>query len=497
MNTIATSSLPALSAREVAAILKQDLASFVEASLYELHPAQRLLLGPHIEAIAFKLEQVRAGKSKRLIINLPPRHLKSHCVTVAFVAFLLGHDPARHVICASYGQDLADELAGKCRRIMQSSFYRALFGNVLGGRQSVGDFGTTAGGRRLATSVGGVLTGRGADVIILDDPQKADEALSETSRKAVNTWYDNTLLSRLNDKANGAIILVMQRLHQDDLVGHVLEQDDWDILSLPAIAEVHERHLIDGPLGKRYFVREPGDILHSAREDSASLATTRRNLGDFSFAAQYQQSPIPLGGAIIKRDWLRYYEPGEEPARFEMIIQSWDTANKSGELNDFSVCTTWGIQKKTYYLLHVCRKRLNFPELKLEARRLSEGFKPHKILIEDKASGTQLLQSLKADGLYTVTPYLPPAGSDKVMRLHAQSALFENGRVFLPKTASWLADYMTELIGFPGSRYADQVDSTTQAPDYMSSKLRRPMIISDDVLERISRPDPYIRRRYW
>ena len=152
-----------------------------------------------------------------------------------------------------------------------------------------------------------------------------------------------------------------------------------------------------------------------------------------SFAAQYQQSPIPLGGAIIKRDWLRYYERGEEPAKFQYVIQSWDTANKSGELNDFSVCTTWGVHHKFYYLLHVSRKRLNFPELKHEARRLFAQFKPHKVLIEDKASGTQLLQSLKDDGLYRVTPYSPPAGSDKAMRLHAQSALFENGSVFYRK----------------------------------------------------------------
>ena len=491
------SPLPVLSAGEVAAILKEDLTSFIEASFYELNPGQKLLVGPHIEVIATKLEQVRAGKVKRLIVNLPPRHLKSHCVTVAFVAFLLGHDPARHVICASYGQDLSDELAAKCRRVMQSHFYRALFGNILGGKQSVSDYGTAAGGRRLATSVGGVLTGRGADLIILDDPQKADDALSETHRKTVNTWYDNTLLSRLNDKTKGAIVIVMQRLHQDDLVGHVLEQENWDVLSLPAIAEDDECHLIEGPLGKRYFVRRPGDVLHPEREDAASLKVTRATQGEFTFAAQFQQSPIPLGGAIIKREWLRFYELGDEPAKFQMVIQSWDTANKSGELNDFSVCTTWGVHQKTYYLLHVCRKRLDFPELKREARRLNDQFKPHKIIIEDKASGTQLIQSLKDDRLYRVTPYSPPTGSDKIMRLHAQSALFENGRVYLPKSAPWLGEYIIELIGFPGSRYADQVDSTTQALDYMSNTLRRPMVISDKVLEMTSRPTQYSRRTFW
>jgi hypothetical protein len=261
-----------LSASEFAFILKRDLTSFVERGFYELHPAIHLDLAPHIEVMATKLEAVRRGEIKRLIINLPPRHLKSICVSVAFVAWLLGHDPTKQVICASYGQDLADDLATACRRVMRSAFYRTLFGNVLGGRQAVSDFETQRGGRRLATSVGGVLTGRGADIIILDDPQKADDALSETSRKATHTWFDNTLLSRLNDKTKGSIVIVMQRLHQDDLVGHVLEQEDWDVLCLPAIAEVDECHLIDGPLGRRFFTRKAGDILHPARESAVSLA---------------------------------------------------------------------------------------------------------------------------------------------------------------------------------------------------------------------------------
>jgi predicted phage terminase large subunit-like protein len=456
-----------LSAREFAFILKRDLTSFIERSFYDLHPAMHLDLAPHIEVMATKLEAVRRGEIKRLIINLPPRHLKSHCVSVAFVAWLLGHDPTKQVICASYGQDLADDLATACRRVMRSAFYRTLFGNVLGGRQAVSDFETQRGGRRLATSVGGVLTGRGADIIILDDPQKADDALSETSRKATHTWFDNTLLSRLNDKTKGSIVIVMQRLHQDDLVGHVLEQEDWDVLCLPAIAEVDECHLIDGPLGRRFFKRQIGDILHPARESAVSLANTRRAITAFSFAAQYQQNPMPLGGAIVKTDWLRYYEPGEQPADFWQILQSWDTANKSGELNDYSVCTTWGTVDQTYYLLDVCRKRLNFPELKREVARLADRYSPHTIVIEDKASGTQLLQDLSNEGRLAASPYSPPAGADKIMRLHAQTALFENGKVLLPKDAPWLHEYVAELTGFPGSRYADQVDSTTHALDYL------------------------------
>jgi predicted phage terminase large subunit-like protein len=457
----------ALSIEEYAFILKHDLTSFIERSFYELKPGHYLDLAPHIEVIATALQAVLEGRIKRLIINLPPRHLKSHCVSVAFIAWLLGYHPSMHVICASYGQDLADDLATACRRVMRSPFYRFLFGPILGGRQAINDFETVAGGRRLATSVGGVLTGRGADLIVLDDPQKADEALSETSRKATHTWFDNTLLSRLNDKTKGAIIIVMQRLHQDDLVGHVLEQEDWHVVSLSAIAEVDETFLIESPLGRRTFKRKAGDILHPARENAVSLATTRRAISEFSFAAQYQQNPIPLGGAIVKTGWFQFYEPGDEPAQPWLTIQSWDTANKSGELNDYSVCTTWGFDDDNFYLLDVSRKRLNFPDLKREAVRLAEKFSPNMIIIEDKASGTQLIQELQFAKCARIIPYKPPAGADKIIRLHAQTAPFENGRVFLPKHAPWLADYINELTGFPGTRYADQVDSTTQALDYI------------------------------
>jgi len=284
----------------------------------------------------------------------------------------------------------------------------------------------------------------------------------------VNNQFRNTLFSRLDDKKNGAIIIVMQRLHQDDLIGHVLEQEHWDILSLPAIAEVDECHLIEGPLGRRFFRRKPGDILHPARESAQSLADTRRAISEFSFASQYQQNPIALGGAIVKTEWLRFYEPGEQPGKFPFILQSWDTANKSGDLNDFSVCTTWGILKERYYLLHVLRKRLTFPDLKRNVRSLAERYSAGEVLVEDKASGTQLIQELKVEGR-RITPYSPPAGADKIMRLHTQTPAFENGRVLLPKEAPWLSEYINELTGFPGSRYADQVDSTTQALDYLQS----------------------------
>jgi len=456
-----------ISQAEYEYILRHDFASFIERFFYELNPQSVLLMAPYIELIAAKLEVCRRGEISRLIITLPPRSLKSHCASIAFVAWLLGHNPSLHIICASYGQDLADKLARDTRNIMNSVSYRGLFSTRISpDRQAVHDFMTTGQGTRMATSVGGVLTGRGADIIIIDDPLKPDEALSETRRKAVNDWYDNSLSSRLNDKGNGCIIIIMQRLHQDDLVGHVLEQGNWEILSLPAIAEEEEIHQIETIFGRRYFRRKPGDLLHPERDTLATLMDIRQRTGEYTFQSQYQQAPTPVGGAMIKSTWLQYYGPNELPVKFDMKVQSWDTANKASELSDYSVCTTWGKKGERFYLIDVSRKRMDYPDLKRAVKEQAKLHKPDKILIEDRASGTQLIQELKREGLYNVKA-CDPSGTDKIMRLHAQSAVFENGQVFLPRTAHWLGDYVQELTSFPGSKYDDQVDSTTQALEWL------------------------------
>jgi predicted phage terminase large subunit-like protein len=410
--------------------LRQDFSIFSQRCFRQLDPQTNFLNNWHIEVLAAKLEACRQDKIKRLIVNVPPRSLKSHCTSIAFVAWWLGHNPAGHVICASYGQDLADKLARDCRGVMLSSWYQRLFPTRLSSRQAVHDFTTTEQGTRLATSVGGVLTGRGADLILIDDPLKPDDALSEPRRKAANEWYDNTLISRLNDKATGCIIIIMQRLHQDDLIGHVLEQEDWDVVSFPAIAEDNETHVIESVLGRRVFTRQAREALHPARESLETLAAIRRTMTEYNFAAQYQQCPLPVGGAMVKTAWLKYYEPGELPQRFSGILQSWDTANKATDLSDFSACTTWGVRDARFYLLDVFRKRLNYPELKQAVRELARRDRPSSILIEDKASGTPLIQDLRSDGLSGIKPYEPPAGTDKIMRLHLQTALFANGMFF-------------------------------------------------------------------
>jgi hypothetical protein len=212
-----------LTYEEYATVLRNDLPSFIERSFYELNPQTQLKWAPYIEVITTGLEACRRGEANRHILCVGPRSLKSHCVSIAFPAWYLGHHPSTKIICASHGQELADNFARDCRKIMMSDCYQRIFRTRLADR-AVSDFTTTDQGGRLSTSVGGALIGRGADLFIIDDPLKPEEALSETQRKAANRWYDDTVVGRLNDKANSRIIITMQRLHQDDLVGHVLKK---------------------------------------------------------------------------------------------------------------------------------------------------------------------------------------------------------------------------------------------------------------------------------
>jgi predicted phage terminase large subunit-like protein len=462
----------AVTAAEYQAVLRTDFATFIERAFYELNPQGVFVPGQYIELLAAALEKCRTGQTKRLIINLPPRTLKSHGASVAFTAWLLGHDPTVQIICASYGQDLADKHARDARTVINSPFYRRLFPRTVlsESKQSVNDFMTTEQGFRMATSVGGVLTGRGADIIILDDILKPDDALSETRRRAANDWYFNTLLSRLNSKEHGVIIIVMQRLHQEDLVGEVTDRGSWEVLSLPAIAIDDERHRFESPFGQRCFVRKAGEALHPERDSVESYQKIREAVGEYNFQSQYQQAPMSREGGLVKREWLKFYEPGQLPEHFSYVLQSWDTANKAEEMSDYSVCTTWGYENRQFYLLDVFRKRLTYPQLKRAVGELYRKFHPTKLLIEDKSSGISLIQEIKAEGVYSVEPYKPEPGSDKFMRFAAQSIKFENGKVNLPKEAPWLDDYIREITGFPGTKHDDQVDSTSQGLEFLGTK---------------------------
>lgn len=483
-----------LSMEEYLAGLRLDLMSFTERCFQQLSPKGGYRHNWHLDLIADRLERCRRGDCRRLIINVPPRSLKSMLASVALPAFWLGHNPSAQILCASYGQDLADKLSGDCRMIMSSPWYQALFPTRLSrARNAVQEFTTTANGTRMATSVGGVVTGRGAELIIIDDPQKPDEAASDQQRHKVNDWFDGTLFSRLNNKEDGVIILIMQRLHMDDLAGHLLERGGWELLSLPAEAEVLEEFTYDTPAGPMRHLRQPGDLLHPEREPKAVLDELRKNLGEYGYAGQYQQAPYPAGGAMVKESWLMTYGPDQLPKRFEQVVMSWDTANKASELADYSVCTIWGYISPHIYLLNVLRKKLDYPNLKKVIKDLTAQFRPTKILIEDKASGTQLIQELRQDGVHVVEGVKPEG--DKVMRMNAQTGFFEQGRVLLPEQAPWLEEYRKELISFPKAKHDDQVDSTAQALKWIHEYGQEPGIIGYYREQaRVMHGDEYVRR---
>lgn len=455
-------------------LLRQDLATFLHRSFLQLDPHSNFSWNWHLDLLADRLIQVYEGKLKRLIVNVPPRSLKSITASVAFPAWVLGKAPSTRLICVSYGQELAAKMARDCQSLMLSPWYQRAFATRLSGRSATADFETQSKGGRMATSVGGVLTGRGGDIIIIDDPVKPNEALSDAQRQSANAWYDNSLYSRLNDKREGAIILIMQRLHLDDMVGHVQGKEPWEVVSLPAVAQEREVWTYQTLSGPRTKIRELGDLLHPGREGQAQLDAALQNMGSYDFSAQYLQRPVPQGGALIKLDWLHTYEPHELPERFDRIVQSWDTASKATEMADFSVCTTWGVKGERIYLLHVLRKRMDYPELKRTVVLQKKLWRATVILIEDKASGIQLIQELRSSDLPEVRG-IEPEG-DKFMRMNAQTAQFENGFVRLPRQAPWLEVYTREVTSFPASKYKDQVDSTSQALAWIAIEGREPGI---------------------
>jgi predicted phage terminase large subunit-like protein len=363
------------------------------------------------------------------------------------------------VLAVSYSEGLAEKLALDCLKVLQSPWYRECFPAtvVSRSRSARTDFETTRGGGRFSTSVGGTLTGRGGDIILIDDPHKPEDGPSEARRKGVLDWYRSTLLSRLNDPVSGPIVLIQQRIHEEDLAGILLEQRGWIHLDLPAIAE--EDTVID--LGWRgSHRRSTGDLLHPARLPQDLLDRRREELGSYVFAAQYQQRPAPLEGGILKWRWFQTYR--ERPARLpgSQIVQSWDTASSADEMNDFSVCTTWHIHNNEAFLLDVFRARLEYPDLRRQIADEANRYRPNTILIEHCASGIQLYQELKRATNLNLVAIRPEV--DKTTRLLLSSSVVEGGRVFLPEQAAWLAEFRRELTLFPNGKHDDQVDSLSQ-----------------------------------
>ncbi len=443
------------------ALLRNNFGAFLERSFGTLSPGDKYVWNWHVDAIAWHLERVRRGEIKRLIINMPPRSLKSLTASVAWPAFLLGRDPSQRIICVSYSGDLARKFSNDFRALIDAPFYKALFPWTRVGRFKDSEVETefTARGYRLATSVGGTLTGRGGDIIIIDDPLKPDDALSETKRSAVNQWFTNTLLSRLDDKRTGAIVVVMQRVHMDDLTGFLLNQsDEWHVLSLPAVADYDQ----DIPIADEDFYRRKiGEALSPEREPLDVLENIKRQIGSDAFSAQYQQSPVPPGGMMVQRAWVRRFSELPPSSERFLTMQSWDTASKGGPSNDWSVCTTWiRTRRQRWYLVDVWRQRVDYPTLKANVRALAKQFRARRILVEDTGAGIGLVQELKShvSGIIAVKPE-----GDKVSRMAIASAKFEAGQVFLPDQAPWLPDLEAELFAFPGGRHDDQCDSISQA----------------------------------
>lgn len=446
-------------------VLRTDFYSYIRKVFHEVTGGEEFIDSWHLRVMCDTLEQCREGKIKRLVINVPPRSLKSIITTVGFSSWLLGHDPKEKVISVSYSAELSEKFARDTKLVMNSPWFQRVFQKtkISRDRHTAYDFTTTARGGRFSTSVEGTLTGRGGNFIIIDDPIKPTGVESENIFSKVNNWYRSTLLSRLNNKETGCIIVIMQRLHEDDLSGYLLEKEaGWHHLKIPAIAEEDETwNLSNGSI----ITRIKGDVICSAQLSKTTLEQFQRSMGSVVFEGQYQQNPAPMEGAIIKTRWFKYYTQAEQP-NFKRIVISWDTANKVKETSAYSACCIFGVTaSKQYYLLHVYRERLELPSLFKKVKEVYEQYKKQysisvDLLIEDAASGIQIIQLLKDEGFYCI-PIKP--SSDKLSRFKGAAVFVERGDVFVPKTKqSWWPEFENELRRFPNSKYKDQADSFSQ-----------------------------------
>ena len=436
------------------ALLATNLTSFTEFAFGVVRPGIDFKPNWHFEAITEKLSQVAHGEVRRLIITMPPRTLKSLCASVALPAWFLGRRPWERVVVVSYSDVLARSHANDFRRVVNDPIYQAAFPAMRLERDTDREIMTTQRGKRIATSIEGTLTGLGGNLIIIDDPLKLGDALSESVRARVIEWYRSTLLSRADDKTEARIVLVMQRVHQDDLAGYLQEQGGFEVLNLPAIAQRNETYYLgDG----RTYDRQRGELLHPEHEPADVLLELKREMGPIAFSAQYQQSPIPPGGAIIKRKWLTPYDDVscEDEDR---VIMSWDIALSEAETGDYSACVVLLRRNEVYYVLEVVRGRFPFDALKRKVMEVKRRYDSSTLLIEDSPISRGLIQSLREKSI-NVTLYKPD--TDKRARVIAQTDLFAGGSVRFPRRAVWLEDFTAELLAFPG-RHDDQVDALTQ-----------------------------------
>lgn len=449
-------------------LLRRSLGHF-HAEAFSLLHGQQLEPGPHIDAMVHVLEQVALGTIKRLIITLPPRQGKSELVSGSFGAWLLGNDPAAKVTVASYGQHLATPLVDKTRSIMRSERYRQLFAQsrIKAGKDRAELFGTTKGGEVRAATRAGAMTGLGTHFLILDDFQKAAEALSAAEREnAINT-FKSTFFTRFDNLADGRIIIVQQRLHEDDLVGWASRHGNWHHLNLPAVAE--EDQTI--PLSRgQVWHRKKGEILHS-RLTFEYLEEQKLLMGLPMYNAQYQQNPGVAEGSLIDWQWFGQYD--EQPPRrfFHRIVQSWDPAITERITSDYSVGMTWGYRDGEWYLLDLIRVQAAFTKLLERVIGWHRQWRADALVIEGVSIGHALYEQVRAAQLPGIIRCPTPRHS-KQDRLAGCTAQLATGDYLLPASADWLPALRHELLAFPEGRNDDQVDAMVQFLEFAFSNGR-------------------------
>lgn len=448
--------------QEIRYLYTNDFGRYVRRCFELLNPNTPLLDNWTIDCLVEYLEAVRKGDLRKLIINIPPRFLKSTIANMGFSSWLLGHNPSEKIISVSHTDSLAKTQSIQTRDIMRGRFYQTTFQTRIKEDQDTQKkFTTTEGGHRIATTIGGSITGEGADTIILDDANDLNSATSRPHMDQVIYYYSQVLYSRLNDKAKGKIINIQQRCNVNDLTGYLLEADkDFELLKLPVMFE-KDRIISIGKFKKEI---KAGELLHAARETHETIAKIKSTQGGMAFSGQYMQDPVPSEGAIIKDNWIKWYKRKE----FKEIYQSWDLALKAGTSNDYCVGTTWGVENNQIYLVDMIRKKMAYPEQKKALISYAETWKPNQILIEDKAGGTPILQELNNDTnlpLVAINPKL-----DKEARLKQASVDFETGRVHFPENEGWVEDVLVELKNFPNSINDDIVDSISQFLNWRKHK---------------------------
>jgi len=441
---------------------RKEFLTFVKRAFKTTNPGEHLRQGKHLEALARKLEMVAAGKCKRLIVNMPPRVLKSRITSAAFPAWVLGNHPSTEFLCISHSKPLAQELGNFSLQIMQSDWYRKANPETIlaKSRSGVFDFVTTVNGRRKGTSMESNITGHGGDIIIIDDPIDGQKVYSQVERDSNNSKFDNVIQSRLNNPSEGSIILIMQRLHEDDLTGYLQRKYNFEMLTFPLVANDPTTYII----GDWKWNRSAGDILDPEGHTPEWLKSKKQNIQPHIFEAQYQQNPVPPDGLLIKEEWFPLFD--HLPKGRYQTIQSWDVAQRPGENSSYSVCSTWKTDGTKHYLVDLWRGKEEYEELLDIARQLFTKHKPQAILIEDAALGTALISTLRRASKERNVSYpivlIPAPTLPKYERTISHISTLKSNGVLLPTSASWVPAFLQEILRFPNGRFDDQVDSMTQ-----------------------------------